>query len=342
MKGQFIEDIAEIKEGEWIEEVFLVKSIQLAVRKDARTYLMLKVSDKTGIIDCKLWDRADEFIDKISADDFVKIKGVVTSYQGTKEINIRHIEKVDDSAVNTRDFVAISAYDTGEMVQELYSVISNIKNPYLRRLLTLFYEDKTFMDLFTIAPAAKDIHHAFLSGLLEHSLEIVRLCIDIKRHYDDVDLDILITGAILHDIGKIRELKYKKSLDYTDEGRLIGHIMLGVEMAEEKMQQIKDFPPKLAMIVKHLIISHQGTYEWGSPKMPQTLEAIILHYLDDLSAKINIFRKAFETETGEKGNSGIFNKALGRYLYKGRYTDSTSADALNKQDTTGITQRKLF
>ena len=342
MKEQFVEDIADIREGEWIEDYFLVRGIQLSVRKDGKPYLMLKIGDKTGVIDCKIWDQIDEFTDRFSVDDFVKIKGVITSYQGIKEINIKQLEKLEDNVVNIRDFVAISHYDTDEMDRELYSIISNIKNPYLRRLLTLFYEDKAFMELFKIAPAAKDIHHAFLSGLLEHSIEVACLCIDIKRHYEDVDIDLLITGAILHDIGKIRELKYKKGFDYTDEGRLIGHILIGAEMVDEKIGQIKDFPPKLAMLVKHMVISHQGTYEWGSPKMPQTLEAIILHHLDDLSAKVNIVRKVFEKETREKGDFSGFNKALGRYLYKSRYMDPVSADTSNTSDTAGITQRKLF
>lgn len=342
MKEQFVEDIADIREGEWIEDCFLVRGIQLSVRKDGKPYLMLKIGDKTGVIDCKIWDQIDEFIDRFSVDDFVKIKGVITSYQGIKEINIRQLEKLEDNVVNIRDFVAMSHHDTDEMDRELYSIISNVKNPYLHRLLTLFYEDKAFMELFKIAPAAKDIHHAFLSGLLEHSIEVACLCIDIKRHYEEVDIDLLITGAILHDIGKIRELKYKKGFDYTDEGRLIGHILIGAEMVDEKIGQIKDFPSKLAMLVKHMVISHQGTYEWGSPKMPQTLEAIILHHLDDLSAKVNIVRKVFEKETREKGDFSGFNKALGRYLYKSRYMDPVSADTSNTSDTAGITQRKLF
>lgn len=283
MKGKFVEGLAEIKEGEWVEDIFLVRGRQFSVRKDGRPYLMLKVCDKTGVMDCKIWD----------------------------------------------------------MVLALYSIISNIRNPHLRRLLALFYEDKGFLELFKIAPAAKDIHHAFLGGLLEHSLEVARLCIDIKRHYEEIDIDLLITGAILHDIGKVRELKYSRGLDYTDEGRLIGHIVLGLEMVEEKIREIEDFPPKLTMLVKHLVISHQGTYEWGSPKMPQTLEAIILHYLDDLSAKVNIFRKAMETDLNEKGDFSSFNKALGRNLYKSRYTESSiSADTSNAPDTTGATQRQ--
>lgn len=319
MKTKFISEIANIKDGEGVEDIFLVKGKQQLVRKDGKPYLMLRVCDRTGTIDCKVWDNVEEFSGRFTIDDFVMIKGAVNSYQGTKEINIKAIEKIVDDIVELKDFVAVSEYDFDALEKRLYTVITNLRNPYLQRLLILFYEDKEFMALFKIAPAAKDIHHAFLGGLLEHSLEIVDLCKDIKNRYAEIDLDLLVTGAILHDIGKVRELKYKRSLDYTDEGRLIGHIVIGVEMVDEKIRLIGDFPAKLAMLVRHIILSHQGTYEWGSPKMPQTLEAIILHNLDDLSAKVNVFRKAVQSDSGE-GDFSSFNKPLGRYLYKGRYT----------------------
>jgi 3'-5' exoribonuclease len=320
MKTKFISEIANIKDGEGVEDIFLVKGKQQLVRKDGKPYLMLRLCDRTGTIDCKVWDNVEEFSGRFTIDDFVMIKGAVNSYQGTKEINIKAIEKIVDDMVELKDFVAVSEYDFDALEKRLYTVITNLRNPYLQRLLILFYEDKEFMALFKIAPAAKDIHHAFLGGLLEHSLEIVDLCKDIKNRYAEIDLDLLVTGAILHDIGKVRELKYKRSLDYTDEGRLIGHIVIGIEMVDEKIRLIEDFPAKLAMLVRHIILSHQGTYEWGSPKMPQTLEAIILHNLDDLSAKVNVFRKAVQSDSGE-GDFSSFNKPLGRYLYKGRYTD---------------------
>lgn len=319
MKTKFISEIANIKDGDRIEDIFLVKGKQQLIRKDGKPYLMLRLCDRTGTIDCKVWDNVEEFSGRFTIDDFVMIKGAVNSYQGTKEINIKAIEKIVDDIVELKDFVAVSEYDFDALEKRLYTVITNLRNPYLQRLLILFYEDKEFMALFKIAPAAKDIHHAFWGGLLEHSLEIVDLCKDIKNRYAEIDLDLLVTGAILHDIGKVRELKYKRSLDYTDEGRLIGHIVIGVEMVDEKIRLIGDFPAKLAMLVRHIILSHQGTYEWGSPKMPQTLEAIILHNLDDLSAKVNVFRKAVQSDSGE-GDFSSFNKPLGRYLYKGRYT----------------------
>lgn len=320
MKTRFVSEIINLKDGDMIEDIFLVKAKQRLMRKDGKPYLMLKFCDRTGVIDGKVWDSADEISGRFAGDDFVKIKGVLNSYQGTKEVNVKTIEKVADDMVDLKDFVAVSEYGFDVLEKRLHTVIANIQNPYLKKLLTLFIEDKEFMELFRAAPAAKDIHHAFLGGLLEHSLEIVDLCNDIKNHYKEIDLDLLTTGAILHDVGKVRELKYRRSLDYTDEGRLIGHIMLGVEMVDEKIRLIADFPGRLAMLIRHLIVSHQGTYEWGSPKMPQTLEALVLHNLDDLSAKVNVFRKAVQTDSGE-GDFTSFNKPLGRYLYKNRQTE---------------------
>ncbi len=320
MKKTFISDFSNVKDGDRIEDIFLVKVKQQLFRKDGNPYLMLKVCDKTGTVDGKVWDNVEEMTGRFSGDDFIMIKGVMSSYQGTKEINIKAVERVGDGMVDLKDFVPVSDYDFDVLEKQLYTVIASLKNPFLKKLLTLFYEDREFMELFRIAPAAKDIHHAFLGGLLEHSLEIVDLCRDIKNHYKEIDLDLLITGAILHDVGKVRELKYRRSLDYTDEGRLVGHIMIGVEMVDEKIRIIADFPARLAMLIRHLIVSHQGTYEWGSPKAPQTLEALILHNMDDLSAKVNIFRKAMQADSGE-GDFTSFNKPLGRYLYKNRQTE---------------------
>lgn len=354
MKTQFIERLAGIKEGESVDDVFLVKNKQTSLRKDGRPYLMIKLSDRTGVIDGKVWENVEEFSGKFSAEDFVKVRGVISIYQGTREVNIKNIERVDDRVVNFADFLAASEFNTDKMAEELFSIINNISNQYLKRLLLMFYEDDKFIELFKIAPAAKDIHHAFLGGLLEHSLEIVGLCIDIKRHYKDVDVDLLITGAILHDIGKIKELRYSRVLDYTDEGRLIGHITIGVEMIDEKIRLIEGFPPRLAMHLRHLILSHQGTYEWGSPKMPQTLEAIILHYLDDMSAKVNIFRKSFAGAAKEQGELISYNKTLGRYLFRSVYDDpiiapiSPAGDDNKNTGTSGnagvtdITQEKLL
>jgi len=320
MKTNFISDITNIKDGDQVEDIFLVKVKQQLLRKDGKPYLMLKVCDRTGTIDGKVWDGVEELTGRFVADDIVMIKGIMSSYRGTKELNIKTIERMADDVVDLSDFVAVSEYDFDSLEKRLYSVITGLKNPFLKKLLTLFYEDKEFMELFKIAPAAKEIHHAYLGGLLEHSLEIVELCRDMKNHYEEIDLDLLTAGALLHDVGKVRELKYRRSLDYTDEGRLIGHIMIGVEMVDEKIRLIGDFPAGLAMLLRHLIVSHQGTNEWGSPKEPQTLEAIILHNLDDLSAKVNVFRKAVRTDSGE-GDFTSFNKPLGRYLYKGRNTE---------------------
>ena len=183
MKTNFISDITNIKDGDQVEDIFLVKVKQQLLRKDGKPYLMLKVCDRTGTIDGKVWDGVEELTGRFATDDIVMIKGIMSSYKGTKELNIKTIERMADDVVDLSDFVAVSEYDFDSLEKRLYSVITGLKNPFLKKLLTLFYEDKEFMELFKIAPAAKEIHHAYLGGLLEHSLEIVELCRDMKNHY---------------------------------------------------------------------------------------------------------------------------------------------------------------
>jgi len=210
-------------------------------------------------------------------------------------------------------------------IDELRSEIGRIKNPHLKDLLNAFSDDPEFMALFKKAPAAKGVHHVYIGGLLEHTLELVTLCRDIIRHYPDADADLLVTGAILHDAGKVYELGYKKSIDYTDEGRLIGHILLGFKLVEEKIRKLNGFPKDLAMLLEHIIISHQGRYEWGSPKRPKTLEALILHYLDEMNAKIKSFKETFEKGKNDTENAedqtgwSSYNRIFERFLYNRRY-----------------------
>ncbi len=316
MKVKFIEDILDTGEGEWIEDVFLIKGRRFNMRKDGRPYLTLRIGDKTGTMECKIWDNVEEIKDLITSHKIVKIKGIIARYQGTKEIHVREITRIQEEDIKIEDLLEPPSVDIDNLRKELYGIINRIRHPYLKRLLILFYEDKEFMDMFSIWPAAKEIHHAHMGGLLEHSVEVAKLSLQMKEYFKEIDVDLLVTGAILHDIGKIRELKTGEGFDYSDEGRLIGHILLGVEMVEDKIKRIPHFPSTLAMLVKHLIISHQGTQTWGSPKVPQTLEAIILHYLDDLSAKVNIFRKAIKESNNGDSNFSDFVKPLGRYIYK--------------------------
>lgn len=317
--------ILEQKDGEWIEGVFLVRSKQVSTSRTGNLFISVILASRRGELEGKIWDNAEETTKKFKNDDFVKIKGRVTSYQGARQINIRSLERVPDDEVDISEFIPKSQRDIEEMVAEMRYEIENVGNPYLKRLLKLFFDDPEFICLFKQAPAAKGVHHVYIGGLLEHTLELVRLCRDITRHYPEADIDLLITAAILHDIGKVYELGYKRSIEYTDEGRLIGHILIGFRLVDDKIRMLDGFPRDLAMLLEHIIISHQGRYEWGSPKRPKTLEALILHYLDEMNAKIKSFKETFEREKKDTSNQesrsgwSSYNRIFERFLYNGRY-----------------------
>ncbi len=319
-----MQTIASLKEGDWVEEIYLVTSKQVSTAKNGVTYLSIKLSDKTGEIDGRLWDNADEVAGKFEREDFVRIKGMASNYQGSMQIKMKTLEKVDDSRVEIANFIETSPRNIEEMVKELHEVAAKVNNDHLRQLMNDFLNDSSFMAAFKLVPAAKTLHHNYVGGLLEHVLELISLVRDVARHFPLVDLDLLIVGSFLHDIGKVRELAVRKSISYTTEGRLLGHISLGYEMIAGKINGIPGFPPELAMLLKHITLSHHGEYEFGSPKRPKIQEAIIINYLDDLSAKINSFQMTLKKENVIAGGWSTFSKMHDRYLYRQTaYTGST-------------------
>jgi 3'-5' exoribonuclease len=311
-----MQTIASLKEGDWVEEVYLVTGKQVSTAKNGVTYLSLKLSDKTGEIDGKLWDNADEVAGRFQREDFVRVKGMAANYQGAMQIKMKTLDRVDDSKVDLGNFVQTSPRNVEDMVKELRAVAEGIANTYLKQLLNSFLNDKTFMEIFKRTPAAKTLHHNYLGGLLEHVVELIALANDVSRHFSSVDKDLVVTGAFLHDIGKVRELAVRKSIEYTTEGKLLGHISLGYEMVADKMRAISGFPAELTMLVKHIMLSHHGEYEFGSPKRPKIQEAIIINYLDDLSAKINNFQATLKKESIGEGEWTNFSKMHDRYLYR--------------------------
>ncbi len=308
--------IATLKEGDWVDETYLVSSKQLSTAKNGVVYLSLKLADKTGEIDAKLWDNAEETAGRFVRDDFVHIKGIVANYQGSLQIRMKTLEKVSDSAVDLSNFLQASSRSPEEMSRELHATAAAVVNGHLRQLMNAFLQDTEFLRAFQSAPAARTLHHNYIGGLMEHILDLISLCRDIAGHFPGVDQDLLIVGAFLHDIGKVRELGIRKSIEYTTEGRLIGHISLGYEMLVEKIKAISDFPAELAMVLKHIMLSHHGEYEFGSPKRPKIQEAIIIHYLDDLSAKISNFQATLRKENVAEGEWTSFSKMHDRYLYR--------------------------
>jgi 3'-5' exoribonuclease len=311
-----MQSIASLKEGDWVEEIYLVTSKQVSTAKNGVTYLSVKLSDKTGEIDGRLWDNADEVAGRFEREDFVRIKGMASNYQGSMQIKMKTLEKVADSRVDIANFLEASPRNPDEMVMELLAVAASVKNVHLHQLMNAFLNDTGFMDAFRRVPAAKTLHHNYIGGLLEHVLELITLSRDVAKHFPSIDLDLLTVGAFLHDIGKVRELAVRKSIGYTTEGRLIGHISLGYEMIVEKVNAIPGFPQELAMLLKHIMLSHHGEYEFGSPKRPKIQEAIVINYLDDLCAKINNFQSTLRKENVAAGEWTGFSKMHDRYLYR--------------------------
>ncbi len=311
-----MQTIAALKEGDYVDEIYLVTSKQISTAKNGVTYLSLKLADKTGEIDGRLWDNADEVAGKFQREDFVRIKGMAANYQGSMQVKMKSLEKVDDSRVDIANFLESSSRSGDEMTAELKAAASALTNVHLRQLLNAFVNDAAFMELLKRTPAAKTLHHNYIGGLFEHILELMALARDVAKHFPSVDVDLLITGSFLHDIGKVKELAVRKAIEYTTEGRLLGHISLGYEMIVDKIKAIPGFPVELGMLLKHIMLSHHGEYEYGSPKRPKIQEAIIINYLDDLSAKINNFSSTLKKERVGEGEWTGYSKMHERYLYR--------------------------
>jgi 3'-5' exoribonuclease len=266
-----------------------------------------------------MWEGAAEAARDLADGDIVKVQGVLGSYQRERQITLTRLRKASPDEVNPDDFLPRSRQDGTALLSALREVIAKIREPFLRRLLQELFEDAAFLVPFTSAPAAKGIHHAVLGGLLEHTASVVGLCERLADYYPVLDRDLLLAAATLHDVGKVRELTWDRVFDYTDAGRLLGHITLGVLLIGERIRAIPDFPGALAERLLHCILSHHGELEWGSPKRPKTLEAIVLHYAEDLDGKVNAFQ-AFAREHPDPQRPGWtqFNRGMDRYLFFGR------------------------
>ncbi|MFA4991328.1 MAG: HD domain-containing protein, partial [Candidatus Omnitrophota bacterium] len=281
--------VSELKEGESIESVYLVRQKSFDVTKNGDPYISLELIDRTGKVDGRKWDATKSLFDSFDVDSFVRVKGRVEFYKKYPQIKIDLLERVKDESADISLYVPSLEKDRDKLFETFLSELSQVRNPHLKALLKSIFLNKDIAERFKKAPAATDFHHPYLGGLLEHTLSCVELSKLVISKYDGVNADLLICGSALHDIGKIEELSYKSSFYYTDKGRLIGHIVLGVNMVEREMAGIPDFPEDLRNLVSHIILSHHGEQEWGSPKRPMCLEAVILHHVDNLDAKINGF-----------------------------------------------------
>jgi 3'-5' exoribonuclease len=303
MKDFFVEDAAKF-DGTVVTTFFAVSSMSLREKKGAGgQYLALTLSDKTGSMEARMWDEIASADATCEEGCFVKVQGQIAKYQGKFQITLTKMRLAAASEVEPADFVPSTKFDIGEMWAELRGYVDSFANPDLKRLVFAFLDDEEIGAAYRTAPAAKVLHHAWIGGLLEHVLTLVRVCRATAPFYPEVDPDLLVTGAILHDIGKVRELSWGTTFAYTLEGQMIGHISIAQGMLREKVRSLLDFPEKLRVLVEHMILSHHGRYEFGSPKLPMTPEAVLLSALDDIEAKMQAMRNEFGRDAAA-GKSG--------------------------------------
>lgn len=308
--------VKDLQPNQIARSCFLVQYKDVRQKKSGEPFLSLTIGDKSGDIDAKMWDNVGDVVELFGVGDFVRVKGVMSLYNGRPQFTIHALDRVDEREIHLPDFFAASARDPEEMFLELMGVIDGFSDPHLKALLQVFFLDASIRERYKKAPSAKQIHHAFLGGLIEHVLSLCTLAKTVGPHYPIVNLDLLLTGIILHDIGKIEELTYDRSLGYSDVGQLLGHIAIGVRYLHDKLREVPDFPPKLAVLVEHMILSHHGKLEFGSPKVPAFPEALLLSYLDDLDSKMECMRAQLERDERTDGSFSSYNYAMERAFLK--------------------------
>lgn len=327
MSRRFVQQLAD---GDSIEEVFLVSDKQLRANRNGNLYLQVDLRDRTGSINARLWNAGEHLFRSFETGDFVLIKGKVQLFQGALQMILSHLERTETEKVELADFLPHTEHDVSKLLERLRTTLRKLGNPHLRALAECFLMDEDFMHGFCQAPAGIRNHHAFIGGLLEHVVTLLDAAERLAPLYPELDRDLLLSGVFLHDIGKVRELSYDRTFSYTDEGQLVGHLVIGVEMLNEKVSQAAEltgesFPTELLLRLKHLILSHHGTYEFGSPKLPMTPEAIALHHLDNFDAKVHSFTRDIREDRNAASAWTPFNQALQRRLFKG---STNGAEAL--------------
>lgn len=314
MKKQFINDF---KPGDFIDDIFVLAEKTVAQKKDGNNYLNVTLADKTGSIKGVVWDNVDRIVAGLSSGDVVSIQATVNEYKGAAQLVIKNMAPCPAEAVDPSEFLPATRLDIENMFERLLKIAAALQDGHLKVLLNAFWNDEEFVRQFKTAPAAKKMHHAYIGGLLEHTLSMATLAEKIAGHYSGIDRDLLITGAILHDIGKTRELEYTFKIDYSDQGRLLSHIVIGLEMIADKLVNINDFPEEQELLLKHMIVSHHGTQEFGSPEPPKTIEAVLLNYIDEMDSKVKGIRDFMASEDAHETWTS-FHRLLGRHFYLGK------------------------
>jgi 3'-5' exoribonuclease len=316
MKSPFVKDLTV---DQVITGFFLVHEKEIRNTNTGKPYLRMELGDRSGTVEARMWEQFENFAKDVNRDDFVKVQARVEIYRNKTQLSLLQLRLAKPSEIDLTDFLPHTAFNIGELYRQLLADAAGIKNPWLKALVMKILGDPHIAARYKRAPAAKVMHHAYIGGLLEHVVGLCGLAKLVAAHYQELDLDLLLTAAMLHDVGKLEELCYERSISYTVEGQLLGHIVMELETVAKAMDEIEGFPAKLKAVVQHMLISHHGQYEFGSPKLPMIREALVFHYLDDLDSKIAAVRVALCGESGEDEWSA-YSGALGRkFLRLDRY-----------------------
>ncbi|MGW8325192.1 MAG: CRISPR-associated endonuclease Cas3'' [Desulfobacterales bacterium] len=317
MKKQFI---ADIKAGDGVDDIFVLSEKILSQKRDGDNFLNVTISDKTGKLKGVVWDNVNQIATGITSGDFAYVNGSVSEYKGALQVVIKKMEPFPPDRIDPSDFLPQTSRNIEDMFERLVKRANSITTDYLKALINAFFNDREFVNKFKTAPAAKKMHHAYIGGLLEHTVSMASLADKIAGHYGGVNRDLLLTGAILHDIGKIDEFDYQSKIDYSDKGRLLNHIVIGIKMVDDKLSGIHNFPEDQMLLLKHMIVSHHGTREFGSPEPPKTIEAILLNYIDEIDSKVNAVRDFIASEDPDETWTS-YHRLLERHFYKGKRND---------------------
>jgi 3'-5' exoribonuclease len=308
MKSTFVKDLIA---DQSITSFFLVHEKEVRSTSSGKAYLRMELGDRSGTVESRMWDQFETCAKDVHRDDFIKVQARVELYRNRFQLVLQQFRLAKPEEIELGDFLRHTSYDVDDLFKQLLAHIAEIKNPFLKQLANSIFSDTQLAARFKRAPAAKVMHHAYLGGLLEHVVGLCGLAKQIAAHYSELDVDLLLIAALLHDAGKLDELCYERAVNYTSEGQLLGHIILELESVSKAMDAIEGFPPRLKTVVQHLLISHHGEYEFGSPKLPMIREALIFHYMDDMDSKMAAIRAALATPSGEEDWSA-YSAALGR------------------------------
>jgi len=315
--------VNELSDGDAVEDIFFLADKQLRANRNANLYLLASLRDRTGLMSGLMWNVSEELVSHVNAGDFVQVRGKVQLFQGALQMILTHIHPVPSNGLDPADFHPSAGQNVQRLMAQLQEILRAIEEPSLRTLMECFLIDEQLMHNFSQAPAGVKTHHAYHGGLLEHVVNILQTAVRIADLYPAIDLNLLLVGIFLHDLGKIREMAYDASFVYTDEGQLLGHMMIGIQILDEKIAEAskltgEPFPRETELRLKHMILSHHGCYEFGSPKLPMTPEAIALHHLDNLDAKVHEFSRFIEDDPNAQSNWTPYSQRLQRKLFKGK------------------------